>query len=193
MVPTNPAPPPTHRPGPHALARLQRPGGHALGPVLARVDPAAGRRAPQPDREQILAGHREPPARPADLPLVDEMLSLGWGVLDTPDWYTPLDGTAGPRPGGHTMSVVLITGAASGLGWALARAGHARGDQLLLTDIEGLSHTFERGFVTYSRDAKGQMLGVDRALIERFGAVSAAVARAMAVAAAMVVRAARRP
>ncbi len=23
---------------------------------------------------------------------------LGWGVLDTPDWYTPLDGTAGPRP-----------------------------------------------------------------------------------------------
>jgi len=23
---------------------------------------------------------------------------LGWGVLDTPDWYTPVDGTAGPRP-----------------------------------------------------------------------------------------------
>jgi hypothetical protein len=23
---------------------------------------------------------------------------LGWGVLDTPDWYTPLDGTAAPRP-----------------------------------------------------------------------------------------------
>jgi hypothetical protein len=23
---------------------------------------------------------------------------LGWGVLDTPDWYTPLDGTASPRP-----------------------------------------------------------------------------------------------
>lgn len=34
------------------------------------------------------------------------------------------------------MSVVLITGAASGLGWALARACHARGDQLLLTDID---------------------------------------------------------
>jgi nicotinamide-nucleotide amidase len=50
----------------------------------------------------------------------------------------------------------------------------------LLTDIEGLSHTFERGFVTYSRDAKEQMLGVDRALIERVGAVSEAVARAMA-------------
>ena len=23
---------------------------------------------------------------------------LGWGLLDTPDWYTPLDGTAAPRP-----------------------------------------------------------------------------------------------
>jgi hypothetical protein len=23
---------------------------------------------------------------------------LGWGILDTPDWYTPLDGTALPRP-----------------------------------------------------------------------------------------------
>lgn len=23
---------------------------------------------------------------------------LGWGVLDTPDWYTPVDGTADPRP-----------------------------------------------------------------------------------------------
>ena len=33
------------------------------------------------------------------------------------------------------MAVVLITGAASGLGWALAQACHARGDQLLLSDI----------------------------------------------------------
>jgi NAD(P)-dependent dehydrogenase (short-subunit alcohol dehydrogenase family) len=39
------------------------------------------------------------------------------------------------------MSVTLITGAASGLGWELARACHARGDSLLLTDIdaEGLA------------------------------------------------------
>jgi len=34
------------------------------------------------------------------------------------------------------MRVVLITGAASGLGWQLARACHARGDALLLTDID---------------------------------------------------------
>jgi NAD(P)-dependent dehydrogenase (short-subunit alcohol dehydrogenase family) len=34
------------------------------------------------------------------------------------------------------MRVTLITGAASGLGWQLARACHARGDALLLTDID---------------------------------------------------------
>ncbi|NQD95572.1 SDR family NAD(P)-dependent oxidoreductase, partial [Pseudomonas sp. CrR25] len=34
------------------------------------------------------------------------------------------------------MMVVLITGAASGLGWQLARACHQRGDALLLTDID---------------------------------------------------------
>lgn len=34
------------------------------------------------------------------------------------------------------MRTVLITGAASGLGWQLARACHARGDALLLTDID---------------------------------------------------------
>lgn len=34
------------------------------------------------------------------------------------------------------MRVVLITGAASGLGWQLARACHAQGDTLLLTDID---------------------------------------------------------
>lgn len=50
----------------------------------------------------------------------------------------------------------------------------------LLTDIEGLSHGFDRGFVTYSKMAKEQMLGVDRDLIDRAGAVSEPVARAMA-------------
>jgi nicotinamide-nucleotide amidase len=50
----------------------------------------------------------------------------------------------------------------------------------LLTEIPGCSHVFERGFVTYSNAAKAQSLGVDEALIERVGAVSAEVAQAMA-------------
>ncbi len=48
------------------------------------------------------------------------------------------------------------------------------------TDLSGSSAWFERGFVSYSNDAKTEMLGVDAGLIERHGAVSEAVVRAMA-------------
>ncbi len=50
----------------------------------------------------------------------------------------------------------------------------------LITSIAGSSDVFERGFVTYSNDAKCELLGVDPALIARYGAVSAEVAAAMA-------------
>lgn len=49
-----------------------------------------------------------------------------------------------------------------------------------ITSVAGSSEWFERGFVTYSNDAKCAMLGVSHALIEAQGAVSEAVARAMA-------------
>jgi nicotinamide-nucleotide amidase len=49
-----------------------------------------------------------------------------------------------------------------------------------LTEIAGSSDVVERGFVTYSNAAKVTMLGVPRELIERDGAVSEVVARAMA-------------
>ncbi len=49
-----------------------------------------------------------------------------------------------------------------------------------LTEVPGASDVFERGFVTYSNRAKVEQLGVDQALIERSGAVSAEVAAAMA-------------
>jgi nicotinamide-nucleotide amidase len=49
-----------------------------------------------------------------------------------------------------------------------------------LTAIPGSSEMFERGFVTYSNSAKSEMLGVPFWLIERHGAVSEDVARAMA-------------
>ena len=50
----------------------------------------------------------------------------------------------------------------------------------LLTDVEGRSHAFERGYVTYTEDAKHEELGVSRELLASKGAVSEACARAMA-------------
>ena len=50
----------------------------------------------------------------------------------------------------------------------------------LLTDVPGCGHLFDRGFVTYSEDAKCDMLGIERARLERFGAVSREIARDMA-------------
>ena len=49
-----------------------------------------------------------------------------------------------------------------------------------LTAIAGSSDVVERGFVTYSNEAKTEMLGVPAALIAQHGAVSAEIARAMA-------------
>jgi nicotinamide-nucleotide amidase len=50
----------------------------------------------------------------------------------------------------------------------------------LLTDVPGVSHAFDRGFVTYTNEAKNELLGVPLALIAREGAVSREVVIAMA-------------
>jgi nicotinamide-nucleotide amidase len=52
-----------------------------------------------------------------------------------------------------------------------------------LTEIPGSSEVFEAGFVTYSNEAKVDMLGVSQDVLETFGAVSVAVAWSMAQAA----------
>jgi nicotinamide-nucleotide amidase len=49
-----------------------------------------------------------------------------------------------------------------------------------LTAIAGSSDVFERGFVTYSNEAKTEMLGVDPDLLKTYGAVSRETAIAMA-------------
>ena len=49
-----------------------------------------------------------------------------------------------------------------------------------LTEIAGSSEVFERGFVTYSNEAKLESIGVNQDILETFGAVSVAVAWAMA-------------
>jgi nicotinamide-nucleotide amidase len=50
----------------------------------------------------------------------------------------------------------------------------------LLTDIEGASHGFERGFITYTEQSKSELLGIEPDVLKRNEAVSEVVARAMA-------------
>jgi len=50
----------------------------------------------------------------------------------------------------------------------------------LLTDVPGCSHIFERGFVVYSKQAKCDLLGIERNRVESCGAVSEEIAVAMA-------------
>ena len=68
-------------------------------------------------------------------------------------------------------------------GWMLASAESCTGGMIAsrCTDLSGSSQWFERGFVTYSNEAKYEMLGVNTALIAEHGAVSEAVAQAMAL------------
>ncbi len=83
--------------------------------------------------------------------------------------------------------VERVLRAASENGAALATAESCTGGLLasVLTDVEGRSHVFERGFVVYTDAAKHQLLSVSADLIAAEGAVSEAVARAMAEGAIM--------
>lgn len=67
-------------------------------------------------------------------------------------------------------------------GWLMATAESCTGGLIAgaCTDLAGSSTWFDRGFVTYSNEAKTQMLGVPADLIASHGAVSEPVARAMA-------------
>lgn len=86
------------------------------------------------------------------------------------------------------MDTELVTAAAAVLqrlrqrGIMVATAESCTGGLIAaaLTEIAGSSDVVDRGFVTYSNAAKAAMLGVDPAVIARDGAVSEAVARAMA-------------
>jgi len=67
--------------------------------------------------------------------------------------------------------------------WMLATAESCTGGMIAsqCTDLSGSSLWFDRGFVTYSNEAKSQMLGVPPELIQFHGAVSEPVANAMAL------------
>ncbi len=67
-------------------------------------------------------------------------------------------------------------------GWRLATAESCTGGLIAaaLTHVAGSSDVVDRGWVTYSNASKTELLGVPAALMEAHGAVSEAVARAMA-------------
>ncbi len=67
-------------------------------------------------------------------------------------------------------------------GWRLASAESCTGGLIAAacTELAGSSDWFERGWVTYSNEAKAEALGVAASLIEAHGAVSEPVACAMA-------------
>jgi len=72
--------------------------------------------------------------------------------------------------------------AADAAGLSLATAESCTGGLVasVLTDVEGCSHVFERGYVVYTDEAKSEALGVPTRLLKQHGAVSEPVARAMA-------------
>ncbi|MEO1199826.1 MAG: CinA family protein [Pseudomonadota bacterium] len=77
-------------------------------------------------------------------------------------------------------TAVLDAAAAHGIMIATAESCTGGMIAAALTDIAGSSAVVDRGFVTYSNEAKQEMLGVDPNLIDAHGAVSAEVAEAMA-------------
>lgn len=79
-----------------------------------------------------------------------------------------------------TARAILDLARAKGLRIATAESCTGGLISAALTEVAGSSDVFERGFVTYSNDAKSQMLDVDPAVIDAKGAVSEEVARAMA-------------
>lgn len=75
-----------------------------------------------------------------------------------------------------------LIGALRERGLKLATAESCTGGLIaaLFTEVPGASDVFERGFVTYSNAAKIGQLGVDLEILQRYGAVSAETAQAMA-------------
>ena len=75
---------------------------------------------------------------------------------------------------------VILANRAAGLRVAVAESCTGGLVSAALTEIAGSSDMFEEGFVTYSNQAKIDLLGVSLDMIETFGAVSVATAWAMA-------------
>jgi len=85
-----------------------------------------------------------------------------------------------PLPGLAIARNVLATGLEKHLRVATAESCTGGLIAAALTETPGSSAVFERGFVTYSNEAKMELLGVPAATLSAHGAVSEETARAMA-------------
>ena len=81
------------------------------------------------------------------------------------------------------MTAAEVIALARQAGVMLVTAESCTGGMIIgaLTDIAGASAVVDRGFITYSNEAKHEMLGVPMAVIEEHGAVSQQVAELMAL------------
>jgi nicotinamide-nucleotide amidase len=84
--------------------------------------------------------------------------------------------------GATAQEVEALAAALTSRGWMMCTAESCTGGLIAAacTSIAGSSDWFERGIVTYSNEAKTELVGVAPALIAQHGAVSAEVACAMA-------------
>ena len=86
--------------------------------------------------------------------------------------------TLTPTSAVETLATILLKNQ-----WRLSTAESCTGGLVSasLTQLAGSSNWFERGYVTYSNEAKSEDIGVESHLIEAHGAVSEQVAKAMAI------------
>ena len=88
----------------------------------------------------------------------------------------------GLYPGAIEQQAAAIIAAYRDLGWMIATAESCTGGLIVgaLPEIAGSSAVVDRGFVTYTNQAKMDLIGVSSATLEAFGAVSKETALQMA-------------
>lgn len=121
-------------------------------------------------------------ARPGDVRVV--LFDRGAGATGLAEAHAAIAeriGDACYSTDGSSLAEVVLSRAVTA-GWTIATAESCTGGLLggAITSVAGASRAYLGGAVTYSDDMKVTVLGVDPALLDVFGAVSDAVARAMA-------------
>jgi nicotinamide-nucleotide amidase len=88
-----------------------------------------------------------------------------------------------PQVSSHSVQITRLAELLLNRQWRLVTAESCTGGMIsaACTDLAGSSAWFERGFVTYSNDAKMELLGVEPRILRRAGAVCQGVAKAMAL------------